>query len=224
MAILTATNLTKTYALGRRQVQALRGIDLTVAQGEYMAVVGPSGSGKSTLLNLLGCLEPPSSGTLLFQGRDVTRMRVKERADLRLRSMGFIFQFFNLFSMLTVYENVEFPLVLSKQRKEKRREKILSVLQRVDLLNHLRHRPGQLSGGQRQRVAVARAGVLQPELVFADEPTANLDSRTGHRILELLRELNQEKNIAFVLATHDLEAVHHAGRVVAIQDGRIVGS
>ncbi len=213
-------DVSKTYTLGKVTVTALAGVSLTVGTGEFLALAGPSGSGKTTLLNLIGCLDTPSSGEIEIHGEPVGRLSPGERADLRSRKIGFIFQTFNLIPVLTAYENVEYPLLLQKRRTDTRR-RVDAVLAHVGLADRARHRPGELSGGQQQRVAVARALVTDPALVLADEPTANLDGKTGQEIIELMHRLNRERGTTFIFSTHDSRIMKAADRVVEISDGRL---
>jgi putative ABC transport system ATP-binding protein len=220
--IIAIKGLTKEYALGNTTVQALRGIDLAIAKGDLVSVMGPSGSGKTTLLNIIGCIDRASAGTVRIAGRELTDMSERETTDLRLHSLGFIFQTFNLIPVLTALENVEFPLQLQKKLgRSEIRGRAEAFLSDVGLREYLRHRPSELSGGQRQRVAIARALVTHPAIVLADEPTANLDSATGASILELMKEMNAREQTTFVFSTHDHNILRYARTVINIQDGRI---
>jgi putative ABC transport system ATP-binding protein len=220
--IIAIKGLTKEYALGNTTVQALRGIDLAIAKGDLVSVMGPSGSGKTTLLNIIGCIDRASAGTVRIAGRELTDMSERETTDLRLHSLGFIFQTFNLIPVLTALENVEFPLQLQKKLpRSEIRDRAEAFLSDVGLREYLRHRPSELSGGQRQRVAIARALVTHPAIVLADEPTANLDSATGASILELMKEMNAREQTTFVFSTHDHNILRYARTVINIQDGRI---
>jgi len=201
-------------------VPALRGVSLAVEPGEFMAVAGPSGSGKSTLLNLIGCLDSPSSGRVFVDGQDVQSLDDDALSDLRAHKIGFIFQTFNLIPVLSALENVEFPL-LFRGGKHAGRERAQRALEEVGLQDFARHRPDELSGGQRQRVAVARALVTDPVIVLADEPTANLDSRTGEAIIDLMLEINRRDGTTFIFSTHDPKVMQHARRVVRLHDGRL---
>ncbi len=222
--IVSAENVSKDYKLGKTEVHALRGVSLEVHRGEFLAVAGPSGSGKTTLLNLIGCVDTPTSGTVKVDGRDTHALSERELTDLRLHKIGFIFQTFNLVSVLSLYQNVEFPLLLQGGLTgAERRRRIESLLEAVGLADHARHRPSELSGGQRQRVAVARALVTQPPLVLADEPTANLDSQTGATIIDLMKEMNQRQGTTFIFSTHDPKVMSHASAIVRIADGEVVG-
>nr|VFJ52676.1 MAG: putative ABC transport system ATP-binding protein [Candidatus Kentron sp. DK] len=219
--MIQVENVSKTYTLGKRRVEALRGIDLALSEGVFVAIAGPSGSGKSTLLNLLGCLDLPTSGRILLQGQDVSTMGDREQSALRNRFIGFVFQSFNLVPVLSAFENVEYPLVLLGIARRQRRERVTAMLDEVGLVEHAAHRPDTLSGGQRQRVAIARALVTRPGLVLADEPTANLDSKTGGEIIALMRALNREHGTTFVFSTHDPRVVEQAEQVYRIEDGRL---
>lgn len=217
--LIKAREVVKTYRLGKTRVEALRGVDLDLWPGEFIALAGPSGSGKTTLLNIIGCLDKPDSGTLTVDGQDVTTRATHALAGLRNQSFGFIFQTFNLIQVLTAFENVEFPLVLAGVARAERRRRTEELLERVGLAEHMRHRPNQLSGGQRQRVAIARALVTEPIVVFADEPTANLDSRVSQDIIELMASLNQERGSTFVFSTHDPQILSSARRILRLTDG-----
>jgi putative ABC transport system ATP-binding protein len=222
MGSVRVENVAKEYELGRTRVPALRGVSLSVEPGEFMAVVGPSGSGKSTLLNLIGCLDRPTSGRVLIGGEDVARLDDDRLSDLRARTIGFIFQTFNLIPVLSALENVEFPLLFGSAHPRNGRERARRALAEVGLADFGGHRPDELSGGQRQRVAVARALVTDPALVLADEPTANLDSATGETIIDLMLEINRRDGTTFIFSTHDPQVMGHAQRVVRLADGRIV--
>jgi putative ABC transport system ATP-binding protein len=210
--------------LGKTVVPALRDVSLEVDEGEFLAVAGPSGSGKTTLLNLVGCVDTPTSGTVVVNGEDTGKLSERALTDLRLRTIGFIFQSFNLVSVLSVFQNVEFPLLLQGAlSKPERQRRVGGLLEAVGLSEHARHRPSELSGGQRQRVAIARALVTRPRLVLADEPTANLDSATGANIIDLMREMNRRDGTTFIFSTHDPKVMSHANAIVRIADGRIAG-
>ncbi len=212
----------KEYPLGQTIVHALHDASLEVAQGEFVALTGPSGSGKSTLLHLLGALDQPTSGEVLMDGTRVNDLSDRELAKIRRDNIGFIFQSFNLIPVLSVYGNVEFPLLLQGIAKEERRERVHAMLARVGLENRANHKTEELSGGQRQRVAIARALVTNPSIILSDEPTANLDSRTGREIIELMQRLNADNKVTLVFATHDRAIVADAFRIVEIRDGAIV--
>jgi putative ABC transport system ATP-binding protein len=223
-SIVSIVNVVKEYELGKVTVPALRGVSLEVGQGEFIAVAGPSGSGKTTLLNLIGCVDTATSGTVTVNGQDTKVLSEKSLTNLRLNTIGFIFQSFNLVSVLSVYQNVEFPLLLQKRHTaSERRDRVMKLLEQVGLHAHAKHRPNELSGGQRQRVAVARALVTQPKLVLADEPTANLDSTTGATIIDLMKELNRKEGTTFIFSTHDNKVMSHANAVVKLADGKITG-
>lgn len=223
MELVKLTQVKKTYRLGETQVPALQGINLSIRAGEFTAVIGTSGSGKSTLLNLIGCLDQPNEGSILFQGQEVTRMNEIEQCELRNAKIGFIFQAFNLVPVLNVMENIELPLLVrNRLSQEEKTKRVQEVIRAVGLEDFAQHRPDQLSGGQRQRVAIARALVTRPALVLADEPTANLDSKTAHMILDLMLNLNQTQAVTFLFCSHDEKLIHRASRVVRIQDGVIV--
>jgi len=221
--LVEARGVYRTYRLGEVAVPALRGIDFLLARGEFAVVAGPSGSGKSTLLNVLGTLDDPDAGTVVFEGRELAVTSAAERTLLRRRRLGFVFQAFHLVPVLTAFENVEYPLVIDGVGRAERRARAQAALAAVGLSHRMGHRPDQLSGGERQRVALARALVHDPALVLADEPTANLDSVTGAGVVDLLARMNAEKGIAFLLATHDPAIMERAPRVVRIADGLITG-
>jgi putative ABC transport system ATP-binding protein len=222
MECVRTINLKKTYDQGRTPVEALRGVDLTVEEGEFLALVGPSGSGKTTLLHLIGGLDSPSEGKVLIEGRDITGLRSGALAVLRLKRIGFVFQEFNLIPVLTAYENVEYVMLLQGVREDERRERANAILKEVGLEGMASRRPGELSGGQQQRVAVARAIVAEPAIVLADEPTANLDSVTEASLLDTMKLLNEEKGITFIFSTHDPEVMQKARRIVRLKDGAVV--
>lgn len=214
----------KSYRLGETRVQALRGIDLTVRRGEFMSLVGASGSGKSTLLNLIGCIDEPDGGAIELEGIDVLALSEAEKARLRNRHIGFVFQTFNLVPVLTVTENVDLPLSIQRELSlSERSERVAQALKDVGLQDLAGQLPDKLSGGQRQRVAIARALVTRPSFVLADEPTANLDSETANRIVDLLLDLNAKNGVTFLFSTHDEKLMARVTRVVRIKDGRIEG-
>jgi putative ABC transport system ATP-binding protein len=223
VAIITCKGVTKDYALGSTTVHALRGVDLEISKGDLLSIAGPSGSGKTTLLNVIGCIDSATHGRVTIGDRDVTRLNDKQITDLRLHHIGFIFQTFNLIPVLTARENVEFPLLLGGTHKRADvRAKATSLLEAVGLSAYMRHRPSELSGGQRQRVAIARALVTEPDIVLADEPTANLDSRTGAQILDIMKEMNERLHTTFIFSTHDAHVLQYARHVINIKDGLIV--
>ena len=218
--ILVARGVTKVFQAGPHEVRALRGVDLIVRAGEFLALVGPSGSGKTTLLNLVGALDVPTSGELLVQGQAIATLSRQERADLRLRSIGFVFQAYNLVPVLTAIENVEFVLELQGLGHE-RRDRARAVLQELGLADLADRRPSELSGGQQQRVAVARAIAARPALVLADEPTANLDGENAEILMHMMRDLRNRHGMTFIFSTHDPRVIAHAVRVVTLVDGRV---
>lgn len=217
--VVAARDLTRDYRTGRARVRALRGVSINVPRGDFLAVTGPSGSGKSTLLHLLGGVDTPTSGEVVFLGRNLARMSVEERAALRLNQVGLVFQRFHLLPMLTALENVELPLAAARVPRGRRRARAAAVLDRVALADRLHHRPGELSGGQCQRVAIARALANEPALVLADEPTGELDRATSREVLALFQSLNAE-GTTVVVATHDLELAAGAKRSIEVVDGR----
>ncbi len=219
--LVEASGLSRTYRLGASSVPAVRGVTLAIARGEFVALQGPSGSGKTTLLNLLGLLDRPDSGTVRVEDRDGVSLSENERSDLRRDRFGFVFQTFNLIPVLSAEENVAYPMVVARVPETERRERARRLLESVGLGEKLGVRPDLLSGGQRQRVAIARALANQPAIVFADEPTANLDSRTAEEILDLMRAINQSQGVAFLFATHDPRVVARARRVILLHDGSV---
>jgi len=224
MFVVRVQDVTKEYVLGKQLVHALRGVSMTVAEKEFLAIAGPSGSGKTTLLNLIGCLDIPSSGKIFIEDEDTSSKTRDELADLRATTIGFIFQTFNLLPVLSAAENVEYPLLNIKSiHKQERLERVEHYLQVVGLEKFVRHRPNELSGGQRQRVAIARALAARPKIVLADEPTANLDHRTGEEILTLMKEINHHSGTTFIFSTHDPKVMDLADRVVHVSDGELVG-
>lgn len=224
MAIIQLDNVKKTYTLGKTEVHALKGVTFAVEKGEFTSIIGPSGSGKSTILNLIGCIDQPTSGTVTIDGTPTHGLNDRALTALRHEVLGFIFQSFNLIPVLNVYENIEFPLLLGKNKmgKEETKEWIEYLVEAVGLSDHMIHKPNELSGGQRQRVAIARALVTKPAIVLADEPTANLDSKTGQSIIELMKKMNAELNTTFIFSTHDSTVVGVADHVIRLLDGLIV--
>jgi putative ABC transport system ATP-binding protein len=221
-AVVRLNSVTKSYRLGSVSVRALTDVSVEVRRGDFVALAGPSGSGKTTLLNLIGCIDKPDSGRVAIGGVDVTDSPLHRLAGLRLNTLGFIFQTFNLMPVLTAYENVEYPLLMKNVPRRERDERVRRWLAKVDIEAQAKQRPDQLSGGQRQRVAIARAMAGDPKLVLADEPTANLDSETAARILDLLVEINRATGCTFVFSTHDTSLIARARRLLRIRDGRIV--
>src|SRR3954451_19284219 len=218
--VIDIDNITKHYVMGEETVHALRGVSLQIRRGEYLAIMGPSGSGKSTLMNMLGCLDTPSSGRYFFNGKDVSAMDDDELATIRNHEIGFVFQTFNLLPRSTSLRNVELPLIYAGLDPETREEKAAKVLHEVGLGDRMNHKPNELSGGQRQRVAIARALVNDPSIILADEPTGNLDSRTGEEIMQLLENLYQGGN-TIILVTHEPDIARHARRSIHLRDGLI---
>lgn len=218
--LIKAKRISKMYRLMAEQIHAVREVDLEIQQGEFIAIMGPSGSGKTTLLDILGCLDRISSGKLEVLGRDVSRIGEDSLTAVRRKNIGFVFQDFLLIPTLTALENVELPLIFDRMPVE--REKTISLLKKIGLGHRLNHLPKQLSGGEMQRVAIARALVTQPKIIFADEPTGNLDTRTGERIFDILQELNQKEGLTIVVTTHNYHLGSRASRVIYLKDGRIV--
>ncbi|MEW6489804.1 MAG: ABC transporter ATP-binding protein [Thermodesulfobacteriota bacterium] len=223
MALVSLRGVDKEYRLGETRVRALRGVDFEIAPGEFVAVWGPSGSGKTSLLNLIGVIDDPTAGTVTVAGEDTAGLSENRKAELRNRRIGFIFQNFNLVPVLSALENVMLPLQIRGAGTREAREQALERLAEVGLADFVSHRPDKMSGGQRQRVAIARALVTGPDLVIADEPTANLDSDTSHRIIELMRRLNDAEGTTFVFSTHDPRLLDQVKRLVRLEDGKIVG-
>ena len=221
MSLIQLTTIQREFQVGDETVHALRDIDLSIQPGEYISLMGPSGSGKSTLLNMLGLLDRPSSGIYEFDGRTTTSLNDADQAHLRGTKIGFVFQFFHLVPRLTALENVELPLLLAGAPIKERREKVRSLLDEMGLANRLNHRPDQLSGGQRQRVAIARATITEPALILADEPTGNLDSKSGAEVVEILERLNS-KGMTLIVVTHDAAIGSRANRELTMVDGSIV--
>jgi putative ABC transport system ATP-binding protein len=222
MKIVELNDVHKTYMLGKTEVHALRGLGFSIDKGDFVAIAGPSGSGKTTILNMVGCVDTPTDGDVIVDGKDVSHLNDKQLTRFRLHRIGFIFQSFNLIPVLNVYENIEFPILLKREIGSKERREIVNYfIEQVGLEDRINNKPAELSGGQRQRVAIARALVTRPVLVLADEPTANLDSETGHRIIDLMREINKHEKTTFIFSTHDRHIMEHAAHVINIRDGRI---
>jgi putative ABC transport system ATP-binding protein len=222
MEVATLTDVTRVYKIGEVETRALNGVSLTIESGEFTALVGPSGSGKTTLLQLIGCLDQPTSGRVVITDKETTNLNRNQRADLRKGTIGFVFQFFALIPTLTAYENVEMPLLLNGKTPAQRKQRVMELLDAVDMTSHSHHRPDQLSGGQQQRVAVARALSTNPKMILADEPTANLDTENGEQVMGIMKKLNDETGTTFIFATHDPRVIKYAKRVVTLQDGLIV--
>jgi putative ABC transport system ATP-binding protein len=220
MALIETRDLWKTYEMGSEKIHALRGVSIQIERGEYVAIMGPSGSGKSTLMNLIGCLDTPSVGSYLLNGKNVSGMNDDELARIRNEEIGFVFQTFNLLPRATAFHNVELPMIYGGMAPAERRERAKEMLRMVDLGDRMSHRPNELSGGQRQRVAVARALVNHPSILLADEPTGNLDSKTGVEIIALFKRLHEQGN-TIVLITHEADVAANARRVIQIRDGAV---
>lgn len=222
MSLVEARRLVKTYVAGEVQIKAIRGVDFTIEPGSFVSFVGPSGSGKSTLLNMIGCLDPPTSGTLSVVGTDVSTLSRKEGAHFRGEHLGFVFQDFNLIPVLTVYENIEYPLLMVQNWPQAERKKRISqVLAAVGMEEQAQKYPRQISGGQKQRVAVARALITNPKLVLADEPTANLDRETANKIITLMKHMRDEFGTTFIFSTHDPKVVKNAETIFTLEDGEL---
>jgi putative ABC transport system ATP-binding protein len=219
--VIELDHIHKIYIMGDVEVHALRGISLTIRGGEFVAIMGASGSGKSTTMNIVGCLDPPSRGTYILDGQDVSQMTRDERADIRCQKIGFVFQGFNLLSRTSAFENVELPMLYLGVKSTERHQRAMEALAAVGLAGREQNNPNQLSGGQQQRVAVARALVNNPALILADEPTGNLDSRTSVEVMEIFQRLNRERGITLVIVTHEPDIAQYAHRVVVFKDGRI---
>lgn len=224
MPIVQLNNVKKTYELGKTQVHAVKGVTFDIKKGEFISIVGPSGSGKSTILNLIGCIDQPTDGAVTIAGQSTAGLKDKQLTTLRHEVLGFIFQSFNLIPVLNIYENIEFPLLLGRNKlcKQERHEWIEYLVESVELTEFVKHKPNELSGGQRQRVAIARALATKPKIVLADEPTANLDSKTGQTIIELMKKMNAELNTTFIFSTHDSTVVGIADHIIRLLDGKIV--
>jgi putative ABC transport system ATP-binding protein len=220
MALIETRDLWKTYVMGQEEIHALRGVSISIERGEYVAIMGPSGSGKSTLMNLIGCLDTPSKGSYLLNGKEVASMNDDELARIRNEEIGFVFQTFNLLPRATALHNVELPLIYAGVPSKVRVQRATEALTKVELADRMMHRPNQLSGGQRQRVAIARALVNNPSILLADEPTGNLDSKTGVEIMALFERLHQGGN-TIILVTHEADVAVHAHRVIHFRDGQV---
>ncbi len=221
MEVARVEHATKIYKIGDTEMRALNDVSLSIASGEFTALVGPSGSGKTTLLQLIGCLDQPTSGKVFIAGKDVSTLNRDQRADVRRGTIGFVFQFFALIPTLSAYENIELPMLLSGQSSAEREQRVKQLLAAVDLSARANNRPDQLSGGEQQRVAIARALATKPTLILADEPTANLDTPNGKQIMDIMTRLNQETGVTFVFATHDPRVISYARRTVTLRDGKI---
>ncbi|MCR4422813.1 MAG: ABC transporter ATP-binding protein [Spirochaetales bacterium] len=223
MNVVELNSVKKIYMLDKTEVHALRGVDISIKEGEFVCIAGPSGSGKTTILNLIGCIDKPTEGTVLIDNEDVSKFNDKKLTNYRLNKLGFIFQSFNLIPVLNVYENIEFPLLLQKNiSKEERKARVMNLIKEVGLEDRIKNKPSELSGGQRQRVAIARALVTKPVIVLADEPTANLDSETGDKIISLMKQINEIEKTTFIFSTHDPDIMKHAQRIVRLHDGKVI--
>lgn len=222
-AIVDLQDVVKEYPLGKLVVKAVRGVTLTIERGDFCAIAGPSGSGKTTILNMIGCVDVPTRGIVAVDGKKTKNLSDNELTELRLHKLGFIFQTFNLIAVLDVFQNVEFPLLLKGgMTKKERRKAVEEIIDGVGIKEQMRQRPNELSGGQRQRVAIARALVTNPAIVLADEPTANLDTATGHDIIDLMKEMNRTNETTFIFSTHDPKVMEQAERIILLEDGKVV--
>jgi putative ABC transport system ATP-binding protein len=220
--VIKTIDITKTYRIENIKINALRGIDLEITRGQFVAIMGPSGSGKSTLMNIIGCLDTPTSGQYFLNNIDISKLNDNELAGIRNKEVGFVFQTFNLLSRTNIYGNVELPLIYSTDRVTNKKKKILNAIESVGLSDWIKHRPSELSGGEKQRVAIARALVNQPSIILADEPTGNLDSRTGEEIMLIFQKLN-EQGKTIILVTHELDIAKHTNKIIYLRDGIIHG-
>ena len=219
--IIEAIDLCKTYKLGEVSTEVLKNVNLSIKQGEFVSLMGPSGSGKSTLLYLLGGLDKPTSGNIRLKGKELSNMKDKEQSEMRRKDIGFVFQFYNLVPNLNLEENIMLPVLLDGKKLKQYRERLDEILELVSLADRRKHTPRELSGGQQQRVAIARALINEPDIILADEPTGNLDSKTGAEILELFRRINKEKNKTIVQVTHSNEAAMYGTRIINLRDGKV---
>lgn len=222
MRIITINDVYKTYKLGKVEVSALRGISLEIEKQEFLGVIGPSGSGKTTLLNIIGCIDIPTQGKIFINKEDISELNDNQQTLIRRKHIGFIFQSFNLIPVLTAYENIELPLISLGYNKTDRHKMVNDILKKVGIEEYATHKPDELSGGQRQRVAIARALVINPDIVLADEPTANLDSESGGKIVEIMKHMNKNLETTFIIATHDPRLLSHIDRKIFLEDGKIV--
>jgi putative ABC transport system ATP-binding protein len=222
--VIEVKDITKIYQMGEVEVHALRGVSLEVEEGEIMSIMGPSGSGKSTIMNILGCLDQPTAGTYLLGGEDVSRLNDNQLAEIRNHKIGFVFQTFNLLARTSAFDNVMLPLIYAGAGRAERRDRARQALEAVGLIDRMAHTPTELSGGQQQRVAIARSLVNDPAIILADEPTGNLDSKSGAEVMAVLQRLNRERSITVVLVTHDARIAQHSRRIVHLYDGRITRS
>ncbi|MFT5886987.1 MAG: putative ABC transport system ATP-binding protein [Arcticibacterium sp.] len=222
MKVIEVQNLHRIFEDGDQQIHAVDGVDLVINKGEFTAIVGPSGSGKTTLLNMIGGLDSPSSGKIFVAEEEMSKLSTNQLIDFRLNNIGFVFQSYNLIPVLTAEENVEFTMLLQKRSKEERRQRTKDLMQKIGLSDRMKNRPGELSGGQQQRVAVARALAPKPRFVLADEPTANLDSKSTANLLDMMAELNQEEGVTFVFSTHDQRVIDRAKRIITLEDGKVI--
>jgi putative ABC transport system ATP-binding protein len=220
--IIKTTNITKVYKIGNIEVNALRGVNLKIKKGEFVSIMGPSGSGKSTLMNIIGCLDTSSSGHYYLNNIDISKLNDNQLANIRNKEVGFVFQTFNLLSRTNIYGNVELPIIYSSERIENKKKRIMDAIESVGLMGLIKHRSSELSGGEKQRVAIARALVNQPSIILADEPTGNLDSRTGEEIMIIFQKLNREGK-TIIVVTHELSIAQHTHRIIFLRDGIIHG-